>query len=460
MRFTRQEIISLLSICIGSFLIILDSNIVNIIIPDLREQLSLTISQSSWIVNSYVLAFASLILFFARWSKRIGAKNAFIAGITVFMVGSLFCGLSDSFTNLLISRIIQGIGAALFAPIATKLLSSIIIEPQKRAIAFGIWSGTSGIGFAFSPLVGGFLNELWGWQSIFFINIPFTVIVILTAFISIKDVKKENISMFFKEQITVVFFIVTFVYATHEYKIIDQSSLLLTVGSFMFLFFGWRYSVKFKQGQTNVISRQMFTKLNISSLINGFAYNFSIYGIMYFLSLYFQENLHLSSFETGIKFLPLTLSGMLISSFLSPILVNKLGKAFTQQLCLFAIVAGSMLLFIYFIIFQTPIFIAISFILLGSSGAIAPVLMNAAFLATNKIYHNEISSLVNLTRQMGSILSVMTVSIMLELFAKETTILYFLIVTIIVLIVAYIYSSWANKHDIHNYPCTASSHST
>jgi DHA2 family methylenomycin A resistance protein-like MFS transporter len=453
MRFTRQEIISLVSICLGSFLIILDSNIVNIIIPDLREQLNLNISQSSWIVNSYVLAFASLILFFAGWSKRIGSKNAFITGITVFMIGSLFCGLSESFANLLVSRIIQGIGAALFAPIATKLLSSIIIEPQKRAVAFGIWSGTSGIGFAFSPLVGGYLNELWGWQSIFFINIPFTVVVVITAFISIKDVKKEISPMFLKEQIMIILFIVTFVYVTHEYKIIGQSPLLLIVGILMLLIFGWKYSVKFKQSQTNVISRQIFTKLNISSLINGFTYNFSIYGIMYFLSLYFQENLHLSSFETGIKFLPLTLSGMLISSFLSPILVDKLGKTLTQQLCLFAIIAGSMLLFIYFIISASPIFIAISFILLGSSGAIAPVLMNVAFLSTNKKHHNEISSLVNLVRQIGSILSVMTISIMLDLLSKETTILYFSLFTTAIPIMAYIYSSWVNKLEIQSYSC-------
>jgi DHA2 family methylenomycin A resistance protein-like MFS transporter len=241
------------------------------------------------------------------------------------------------------------------------------------------------------------------------------------------------------------------VYVTHEYKIIGQSPLLLIVGILMLLIFGWEYSVKFKQSQTNVISRQIFTKLNISSLINGFTYNFSIYGIMYFLSLYFQENLHLSSFETGIKFLPLTLSGMLISSFLSPILVNKLGKTLTQQLCLFAIIAGSMLLFIYFIMSASPIFIAISFILLGSSGAIAPVLMNVAFLSTNKKHHNEISSLVNLVRQIGSILSVMTISIMLDLLSKETTILYFLLFTTAIPIMAYIYSSWVNKLEIQSY---------
>src|SRR5690625_4640652 len=149
MKYTRQEMISLASICIGTFLIILDTNIVNIIIPDLRMQLDLTISQASWVVNSYVLAFASLILFFARFSKRMGAKNAFITGIAIFMIGSLFCGLSETYGELVISRVIQGIGAALFAPIATKLLSSTMKEPQKRAIAFGIWSGTSGIGLAF-----------------------------------------------------------------------------------------------------------------------------------------------------------------------------------------------------------------------------------------------------------------------------------------------------------------------
>ncbi|MBM7551249.1 MFS family permease [Thalassobacillus pellis] len=152
MTFTRQEVISLVSICIGTFLIILDTNIVSIIIPSLRQQLDLTISETTWVVNSYVLTFASLIMFFARISKRLGPKHAFIAGITIFMFGSLFCGLAATYQGLLISRIIQGVGAALFAPIATTLLSSTVSDPQKRAIAFGIWSGTSGIGFAFSPM--------------------------------------------------------------------------------------------------------------------------------------------------------------------------------------------------------------------------------------------------------------------------------------------------------------------
>ncbi|RAS75639.1 MFS transporter [Priestia endophytica] len=453
MKFTRKEIISLVSICIGSFLIILDTNIVNIIIPPLRKQLDLTISQTSWLVNSYVLAFASLLLLFARLSKRIGAKNAFVSGITIFMIGSLFCGLSETYYELLVSRIIQGIGAALFAPIATTLLSSTVTEPKKRAIAFGIWSGTSGIGFAFSPMIGGLLNEVWGWQSIFFINLPFTLIVIVTAFMAIKDIKKENISIFIKEQITVVLLIFTFVYVTHEYKMINQSPLLFIIGFLILLTFGWNYSKKFKQDLTHVVQRQMFSKLNISSLINGFTYNFSIYGIMYFISLYYQESLHLSSLETGIEFLPLTLSAMLISSFLSPVLVNKFGKTLTQELCLFAIISGSIILFVYFTISKVPVLIPASFILLGFSGAIAPVLINAAFLATDKIYHNEMSSLVNLARQMGSILSVMTVSIMLDLFLRETVIQYFLLCTIILSAIAYIYLSWANKCGIQSFSC-------
>lgn len=112
----------------------MDTNIVNILIPELRREMDLTISQTSWIVNSYVLAFASLILLFARISKRIGAKNAFIFGITIFMIGSILCGLSDVYVELVIARIIQGIGAALFAPIATKLLSSTVTEPKKNEL--------------------------------------------------------------------------------------------------------------------------------------------------------------------------------------------------------------------------------------------------------------------------------------------------------------------------------------
>lgn len=256
-----------------------------------------------------------------------------------------------------------------------------------------------------------------------------------------------------KEQIIVMLLILTSVYVTHEYKMISQSPFLFIVGIMILLIFGCVYGRNFHQNLTHVIHRKMFSKLNISSLMNGFTYNFSIYGIMYFLSIYFQDSLFLSSLETGIKFLPLTVSAMLLSSFLSPILVNKLGKTLTQQLCLFALVIGSMLLFVYFTILAVPLFLSFSFIVLGFSGAIAPVLMNVAFMATNKMYHNEISSLVNLVRQIGSILGVMIISILLDYFEKDTVILYFLFFTIFLPIMAHLYLSWANKLEVKSFQC-------
>lgn len=447
MRFTKQEILSCISICIGSFLIILDTNIVNIIIPDLKEDLGLTISQTSWAVNSYVLAFASLILLFARVSKRMGAKTAFVLGIVVFMIGSLFCGLSESYPELLVHRVIQGIGAALFAPVATSLLSLTVTEPRKRAVVFGIWSGTSGLGFAFSPIVGGFLNEVWGWQSIFFINIPFTLIVAALGIIGIKDIKKMKVPVYLKEQSLVFVIILSFVFMTHEYEMLFQRSLLLTIclmAALLVLLF--IYGKRIRGNLTHVLQRNMFVKLNVSSLINGFTYNFSIYGIMYFLSIYFQDSLHLTSLEAGIKFLPLTLSGMLLSSFLSPILVDKLGTTVTQQLCLLAIMIGSIPLVVYFSAVESPILISISFITLGFSGSIAPVLMNAAFLSTKEEYHNEISSLVNLMRQLGSILGVMIVSILIDITSGKTAILYFLLLTVAIPALSYWCIDWASKN--------------
>lgn len=447
-RYSSQEIISLVSICVGSFLIILDTNIVNIIIPDLRSDLSLTVQETSWVINSYVLAFASLILFFARVSKRIGAKNAFLAGITIFMIGSFFCGISSTYEELLLSRILQGVGAALFAPIATTLLSSTVIEPRKRALSFGIWSGTSGLGFAFSPILGGFLNELWGWQSIFLINIPFTGLVIVTALIAIKENRRIKVPMILKEQLIVFTLIILFVYYTHEYKLVQREELIFFIGISLFLTLGFRYILKFKKNSTFLLPKEMFTKLNVVSLANGFTYNFSIYGIMFFLSIYFQENLHLSSLDTGIKFLPLTITGMLLSLFLSPVLVNKFGQAITQQMCLFAIVAGSALLFFYFLVTPILYLIPVSFFFLGFSGSIAPVLTSVAFVATKEEYQKEISSILNLIRQLGSIVGVTAVSILLNLTGKEAAILYYLSFTTLIAFASYMHMIRAQKREV------------
>lgn len=168
----------------------------------------------------------------------------------------------------------------------------------------------------------------------------------------------------------------------------DQEELIFFIGISLFLSLGFRYILKFKKNTTFLLPKEMFTQLNVVSLANGFTYNFSIYGII-FLSIYFQENLHLSSLDTGIKFLPLTITEMLLSLFLSPVLVNKFGQAITQQMCLFAIVAGSALLSFYFLITPIPYLIPVSFFFLGFSGSIAPVLTSVAFVATKEEYQKR-----------------------------------------------------------------------
>lgn len=256
-----------------------------------------------------------------------------------------------------------------------------------------------------------------------------------------------------KEQIAVVLLIFTFVFITHEYKSILESPLFPTMCIIVLLVVGFIYARKFKLNQTHVVSSPMFSRSNFGTLINGFTYNFSIYGIMYFHSIYFQESLHLSSLETGIKFLPLTISAMLISSFMSPFLVAKLGKAVTQQLCLSSIITGSSLLLILFGIAAVPGIVAVSFVILGFSGAIAPVLMNAAFSSTKEIYHNEISSLVNLARQMGSISGVVIVSILLDLFVNVMAIMFFLPLTMLISFIAYKYTVWNQKSETGSLDC-------
>ncbi|WP_336164855.1 MFS transporter [Enterococcus faecalis] len=224
----------------------------------------------------------------------------------------------------------------------------------------------------------------------------------------------------------------------------DQEELIFFIGISLFLSLGFRYILKFKKNTTFLLPKEMFTQLNVVSLANGFTYNFSIYGII-FLSIYFQENLHLSSLDTGIKFLPLTITGMLLSLFLSPVLVNKFGQAITQQMCLFAIVAGSALLSFYFLITPIPYLIPVSFFFLGFSGSIAPVLTSVAFVATKEEYQKEISSILNLIRQLGSIVGVTAVSILLNLTGKESAILYYLSFTTLIAFASYVHMIRAQR---------------
>ncbi|MGW4588573.1 DHA2 family efflux MFS transporter permease subunit [Amycolatopsis thermoflava] len=167
--------------CLGQFMVLLDSTIVGAALPDMQERLHVGISGLQWIVDAYVLLVAMLLLSGGVFADRFGRKRVFLAGVAVFTAASVVCAVAPSIGWLIAGRVVQGIGAAALSPAALALLSAAYPVPAERVRAIGLWAGLSGIGLAAGPLAGGVLVEAFAWPSIFLVNLPVGVALLVAG---------------------------------------------------------------------------------------------------------------------------------------------------------------------------------------------------------------------------------------------------------------------------------------
>lgn len=153
-------------------IVLLDTSIVNVALNDIAMSLATHIEGLQWVMNAYTLAFASLLLSGGKLGDRRGARNIYLAGLVLFTLASVACGLANDLPSLVMARVLQGAGAAMLVPCSLKLINQACPDPQQRARAVGIWVGCGGIAMAAGPLVGGILIQLFDWRSIFFVNVP------------------------------------------------------------------------------------------------------------------------------------------------------------------------------------------------------------------------------------------------------------------------------------------------
>src|ERR1700744_6632522 len=162
---------TLLLVSIATFMLLLDVTIVNVALPDIQRELHAGLSSLQWVVDAYSLMLASFLLTAGSLGDRLGRRRGFTIGFGIFTFASFLCGISDSPTLLNLCRGLQGIGGAgMFAT----LLALIGQEFQGKdpAPAFGAWGATIGGAFPIGPLLGGFITENFGWEWIFFVNVP------------------------------------------------------------------------------------------------------------------------------------------------------------------------------------------------------------------------------------------------------------------------------------------------
>jgi EmrB/QacA subfamily drug resistance transporter len=168
--------LALAVLCVTLMIVTLDVTVLNVALPAIVRDLSASTTQLQWIVDSYVVVFAGLLLAVGSLADRIGRKRVFLAGLVAFAAGSTWAAFSGSVGMLIAARAAMGIGGALMMPSTLALITSIFTDSTERRRAIGLWAATTGVGVALGPIVGGLLLTRFWWGSVFLINVPIAVI--------------------------------------------------------------------------------------------------------------------------------------------------------------------------------------------------------------------------------------------------------------------------------------------
>jgi len=162
-------------------MVILDVSIVNVALPSIQEDLHFKPDDLQWVLSAYALTFGGFLLLGGRVADLMGRRVVFMAGVALFTLASLACGLSGSEGMLIAARAVQGLGAAILSPAALSIITTTFEEGSERNKALGIWGAMGGSGAAVGVLLGGILTKALGWEWIFFVNVPVGALVLATT---------------------------------------------------------------------------------------------------------------------------------------------------------------------------------------------------------------------------------------------------------------------------------------
>jgi EmrB/QacA subfamily drug resistance transporter len=177
----RNRWIALYVLCVGMLMIVLDATVVNVALPSIQNDLRFTQSSLAWVVNAYLIAFGGLLLLAGRFGDLIGRRSVFMAGLIVFTVASLACGLAQSQEVLVIARFVQGVGGAMTSAVILGMIVTMFPQPREQARAIGVYGFVASAGGSVGLLAGGVLTQSINWHWIFFINVPIGIVTGIMA---------------------------------------------------------------------------------------------------------------------------------------------------------------------------------------------------------------------------------------------------------------------------------------
>jgi EmrB/QacA subfamily drug resistance transporter len=313
-------------LCLSLLVIGLDNTILNVALPTLVRDLNASDSQLQWIVDSYVLVFAGLLLTAGSLSDRFGRRSALGIGLLVFGAGSLASAFAASASVLIATRALMGIGGALIMPSTLSILTNVF-PPEERGRAIGIWAGVSGLGIGIGPMVGGFLlNHFW-WGSVFLVNVPIVIFAFIAGRLIVPNSKDPSAPPI--DPVGVVLSItglVTLVYAiieaptngwTSPQTITEFAVALVLLGAFVW----WELRTDHPMLNVRFFENRRFTAANLSITLVFFA----MFGSLFFLTQYMQFILGYTPLQAGLRTAPIALVIVIVAP-ITGALVQRLGN--------------------------------------------------------------------------------------------------------------------------------------
>jgi len=304
----------LVSICLGTFMLLIDVTIVNVALPDMVRDLSASFESLQWVIDAYALVLAALVLGVGSISDSLGHRQVYVAGLALFAVASLVCGLAPNSATLIAARAVQGLGgAAMFA--TTIALVSTNYNGRDRGVAFGVWGAVAGGAAALGPIVGGLLTEGISWRWIFFVNLPVSVLAIGMGLLVLTDVHAPRRAR------ADVLGIATFTLGAagltdgmihaNEHGWGTPGTYGMLAGGIVFLALFVVVELRTRQPMLDLalLRNRAFAGVMLAALL----FNFVAFAYLTYTAIWTQSVLGLTPIQSGLTFVPLSAASFLVA---------------------------------------------------------------------------------------------------------------------------------------------------
>lgn len=404
----RGRYLALLVICAAELLVVLDNTVVNVALPSMGLQLRADISGLQWVVDAYTLTFAGLLLAFGHLGDRYGRKKVMIIGLAGIALMSVGGAVAADLGQVVAARAAMGVCAAAVFPATLALIINIFTDAKERALAIAAWTAMAGFAIAIGPTAGGFLLEHFSWHSVFWINVPVALLVLVAALACVPESRAEHVGKYDPVGIVLSLTGITVVVwaiieAPHNGWLSPASIGGYIAGCVALAAFVW-WELR---TPSPVLDLNLFRirRFSLPALAIAVGY-FSMFGFLFMITQYFQGVMELTPLQFGVHSLPFAVS-IAVGAPLATLIAQRIG---TTAVIVFGLVVMSIGMFIAGQVeVETPYLgpVVVSMILMGLGLAIVQGPATESIMSSVTLDEAGAGSAVNdTTREVGGTLGV------------------------------------------------------